>query len=274
MRSVPISCEAHRRGGAAENLWAPGGAGREIPTAMPPLFRTAGTLPFEVHRRRRRTVGITVRDDGTVEVHAPLRTSQRQIDEVVEQYRDWIERKRKEHQERWRRLRARRFDDGDTIPFLGEELRLVVREVRAVPVAAPQREGETLVVEVPCGLAAGGRRAVTRYAVGRWVLEQAEEVFHRRHARAARLVGDSATEVTIKDMRSRWGSCGPSRKMSLNWRLVLAPVEILDYVLAHELVHIRVPDHSERFWKRVARACPHWEESRDWLRDHGADLEL
>lgn len=241
---------------------------------MPSLERVRGPVPYEVHRRRRRTVEIAVRDDGAVEVLAPLRTSRTKIEEIVEQHLEWIRLKRKEHRERMRRLRERRFDDGDTIPYLGGVLQLRVRESRETTVPGPRRKGGRLVVHVPAGLATSSRRAVTRYAVGRWLLEQAQDLFHRRHGRAAKRVGDSADSVTIKDMRTRWGSCGPSRKMSLNWRLIMAPLHVIDYVLVHELTHIRVPDHSPRFWKRVAAACPRWEEGRDWLRDHGADLEL
>jgi predicted metal-dependent hydrolase len=90
----------------------------------------------------------------------------------------------------------------------------------------------------------------------------------------SRKVGVSALRVVIKDMRTRWGSCGPDRRMNLNWRLVLAPEPIIDYVLAHELTHIEVPNHSRAFWRKVARACEHASASRKWLRVHGDDLEL
>lgn len=232
------------------------------------------TVPYEVRRRRRRTVGITVRPDGGVEIHAPLRASQRQIEEVVEKHREWIQRKRRENRERWRKIRARRFDDGDEIPYLGGPLLLRVEEAGASGLVAPVRDGDELIVSVPDALATAPRRAVTRYAVGRWLLDEARTVFHKRHVKASRLVGDAADTVVIKDMRSRWGSCGPSRRMSLNWRLILAPVDVIDYVICHELVHIRVPDHSARFWRRVEKALPDYRECRDWLRDHGAALEL
>ncbi len=248
-------------------------AGGEIPALMPSQH-TQPQIPYELQRRRRRTVGITVRDDGTVEVRAPQRASQRQIDEVVEQHRAWIVEKTAENRRRWRRLQARRFDDGDDIPYLGGVVRLVVRESLPQVHEAPRRDGDDLIVTIPGDLGRPARRAVTRYAVGRWLLDEARTVFHRRHIVASRRVGDAADVVVIKDMRSRWGSCGPTRRMSLNWRLVMAPRDVIDYVIAHELVHIRVPDHSERFWTRLAGALPDYASSRDWLRDHGADLAL
>jgi len=232
------------------------------------------TLPLEydLHRRRRKSVGVLVRDDGTIEVRAPLRATLREIEKALDRHRAWLLDRQQEHRARWRRRLGRRFDDGDTIPWLGETLRLSVRESEAR--SEPVRRDDGLVVTLPAGLDVAGRRTAARDAVGLWLLDQAREIFHDRHVAMSALVGDAAVSVTIKEMSSRWGSCGTTRRMSLNWRLVLAPRDIIDYVLVHELTHIRHPDHSPRFWNAVADACPHWRESREWLRHRGADLEL
>jgi predicted metal-dependent hydrolase len=241
---------------------------------LPELRLTHETLTYEIDRRRRRTVGVVVRPDGRVEVHAPLRTPVGEVRRIVEQFRPWIEKKREEAKGRSRRKRLRRFDDGDSVPFLGGQLKLAVAETDRAALDGAVREGETLRVSVPAGLDVAARRAVVRYAVLRWMLEQARTIFHERHRAASKLVGDSARRVVIKDMASRWGSCGPDRRMSLNWRLVLAPEKIVDYVLVHELCHIDVPNHSRTFWNRVSRHCGHWRDSRKWLRRHGDELDL
>ena len=85
-------------------------------------------------------------------------------------------------------------------------------------------------------------------------------------------LGVSYQRVEIRDQRTLWGSCSPRGTLSFNWRLVLAPFEVLDYVVVHELCHLRVPDHSPRFWRLVATRRPGWREQRDWLRDHGPEL--
>ncbi len=231
-------------------------------------------MRYEVVRRRRRTIGISVTPEGAVEVHAPLRASGREIQEAVDRHRRWIEKRRTASLDRTRRLRARRFDDGDAIPYLGADLTLRLREIEGTPVVPPELIDDELWLDLRAGLSVASRRAVARHAVGRWLLERAGDVFHETHVDAARRVGRTACSVTIKDMTSRWGSCGPERKMSLSWRLIMAPLEVVDYVIVHELTHIIVNDHSPAFWRRVERACPDWRAQRDWLKEFGGDLEL
>jgi hypothetical protein len=82
--------------------------------------------------------------------------------------------------------------------------------------------------------------------------------------------GFEAGRVTIRDQRSRWGSCSPRGDISLNWRLVTMPDTVRDYVLLHELAHLREPNHSRRFWRLMSQICPDWRDARQWLREHGS----
>jgi len=107
------------------------------------------------------------------------------------------------------------------------------------------------------------------------------EVEARRAARelVAMLIDEEAPEigvepvrVQIRDQRSRWGSCSTRGTLSFNWRLVLAPFDVLDYVVVHELCHLLEPNHSRRFWKLVEQRRPDWRAQRDWLHEHGPEL--
>ena len=88
----------------------------------------------------------------------------------------------------------------------------------------------------------------------------------------AERLGVAYRRIRIGAQRTLWGSCSPGGTLSFNWRLVLAPAEVLDYVVVHELCHLRVPNHSRRFWELVEWRRPHWREQRDWLRGHGPEL--
>ncbi len=88
----------------------------------------------------------------------------------------------------------------------------------------------------------------------------------------AERLGVAYRRIRIGDQRTLWGSCSPSGTLSFNWRLVLAPLEVLDYVVVHELCHLRIPNHSRRFWALLSGRRPHYGESRSWLREHGPEL--
>jgi len=88
----------------------------------------------------------------------------------------------------------------------------------------------------------------------------------------AAALGVQAGKIQIRDQRTRWGSCSANGNLSFNWRLVLAPIEVLDYVVVHELCHLREPNHSQRFWRLVASRRPDWRRQRDWLTAHGPEL--
>ena len=240
---------------------------------MSPPETPPDTLDYVLLRRRRKTISVSVSDDGEVEVRAPLRAPQRAIEEVLSLHFDWLVEQKRASEERLARARARRFEDGEAVPYMGRTLRLRLEE----PVLggrAARLDGDELVLTPPAGVSEADRRGALREAVGRFLVERAADVFHERHVAMAKLVGVSAVRLTIKDMRSRWGSCGPKRRMSLNWRLILAPLEVIDYVIAHELTHIRHPDHSRRFWADLSRSLPGWRPARDWLKRHGDDLRF
>ena len=101
---------------------------------------------------------------------------------------------------------------------------------------------------------------------------RAREVASALAEEQARLIGVTYQRIRIGGQRTLWGSCSPSGTLSFNWRLILCPLEVLDYIVVHELCHLRVPDHSRRFWTLVEQHRPRWREQRDWLRSYGPEL--
>ena len=107
-----------------------------------------------------------------------------------------------------------------------------------------------------------------------WLKVRAKRFAHSETPVIAKAMGVDYTKIQIRDQRTRWGSCSSRGTVTLNWRLAMAPVEVFRYVIVHELAHRREMNHSERFWAIVAQNCPEWQQRRDWLKIHGAILQI
>ena len=113
-----------------------------------------------------------------------------------------------------------------------------------------------------------------RAALEKRYIEAAKEYFPKRAAYFAPLTGGTYGRITIRDQKTRWGSCSARGTLSFNWRLMLAPPAVLDYVVVHELCHLTHMDHSKAFWALVESVCPDYRVHRKWLKEHGAELVL
>lgn len=157
------------------------------------------------------------------------------------------------------------FMEGAVIPLRGEPCRLTLggEGRRARLIAA---DDGSLTLSAPGGTDTFARR-VTRYLRMAALSDIGDAV--TRHCET---LGVDVQRISIKDTRSRWGSCTSDGKLSFSWRLVCAPPEVLDYVAAHECAHLLEMNHSDRFWRHVERLHPGWQARRDWLRRHGREL--
>jgi predicted metal-dependent hydrolase len=224
-----------------------------------PLRNPAPSPAYTVRRSARaRRVRVTVEADGAVVVTLPVRAPEREAAAAVVQLRGWIDRRRREAAARVVRL-AR--PEG-TVPYLGELLELAPERGRT----RAHRRGSTLLVPAA--------EPAQREAVERWYRRAARAEVVPRLDAAAAAVGRPYASLTIRDQRTRWGSCSAKGAMSFNWRLLLAPAEILDYVVWHEACHLVHLDHSPRFWAELARHRPGYRDPQRWLRRNGAALHL
>jgi predicted metal-dependent hydrolase len=205
---------------------------------------------------RARRVRVTVDADGSVTVTLPRRAPDRAAAEAVRELAPWIARRR--------RVLARAAAEvarmPGTVPYLGETLTLVPQAGRE----RVHRRGDTLLVPDADALP----------AIERFYRRAARaEVAQRLDAATAR-AGVRYTGLTIRGQRTRWASCSTTGRMSFNWRLLLAPPEILDYVVEHEVCHLDVMDHSPRFWALLESRVPDWRTHAAWLRRYGSTLTL
>jgi predicted metal-dependent hydrolase len=205
---------------------------------------------------RARRVRVSVEGDGQVLVTLPRKAPARAAAEAVRELAPWIERRRRALE----RAAAEVGRAPGTVPYLGQELNLQPQPGRE----RVHRRGDVLLV--PTGDA--------RPALERWYRRQARvEVAPRLDAAVAR-AGTRYTGLTIRGQKTRWASCSSTGAMSFNWRLLLAPEAVLDYVVEHEVCHIEVMDHSPRFWRLLESRVPDWRVHSRWLRRYGSTLTL
>ncbi|MCD6673239.1 MAG: M48 family metallopeptidase [Burkholderiaceae bacterium] len=223
-------------------------------------------LRYELRRSRRRTIGFVI-DERGLRVTAPRWVSLDEIDSALQDKANWIVRKLAEwraHQARRDRLEVR-WEDGAPLRYLGETLTMCV----AGNARRTERVGDRLVV----GLPAQARAEQLKDRVQCWLQARAREVFSERIDRFGERHGFTPRRWSLSSARTRWGSCSADGSIRLNWRLVHFPIDIVDYVIAHELAHLRELNHGARFWQIVGDLFPEYERARAWLRRFPEDAE-
>lgn len=214
-------------------------------------------------RSRRKTVALIVQPDGQVVVRAPLRLNLRQIQAFVNEKEAWIRKKQAQFQRAAALAPFKKYITGEKFWYLGQEYPLEL-----VSQAKPLLHFDS------------------KFYLSQVAQPQAEQVFtawYRRQARVvltervryyATLHGLRYQKIRISSARTRWGSCSSRGTLSFTWRLVMAPPEVIDYVVVHELAHTVEHHHSKIFWAKVAEILPGYKPCRQWLRKNGGRLKV
>ncbi|MGE0229793.1 MAG: M48 family metallopeptidase [Dehalococcoidia bacterium] len=219
--------------------------------------------------KRHKTIEITVDGPGAVTIAAPVDTSSERLEATVRRRAKWIV----QHDGAAAASPpSRRFVSGESLPYLGRSVRLTVRPTNGEQVVIQFHHWQ-FDIDVPRRLRAEERHQAIRSAVEAWYRERAALKLPPRVERIAKLLGVQPKAVLIRDQRVRWASCSPDGTLRFNWRAVMAPPALIDYVVAHELAHIRVRTHSADYWAIVGQAIPDYRERRERLRVAGPALD-
>jgi predicted metal-dependent hydrolase len=216
-------------------------------------------VDYRLRRARRRTIGFQIDDHGLT-VSAPRWVTLREIEDAIAEKQRWIRNKQRE----WREWRARRrlpelvYADGGVVPYLGRSVTLRLR----ADAGATRLDAAELLLALPCE--AGAVRI--RDAVQSWLRAEAQRVFAERIAGFADRIDRRFAGWKLSSARSQWGSCTHDGRIRLNWRLIHFSLPVVDYVIAHELAHLRELNHGPRFWASVAQLLPGFEAARDEIR--------
>lgn len=230
--------------------------------------RVFAGLPYTLVRSgRRKTAAILVEPSGEITVRVPHDLPEAAIEDLLQARRARLLAAVAEKGET-RTSTSRQYRDGEAIPFLGTDY----------PLRLHDQSDEALTFD-GCSFhlrRADGVGAVASYqdAFRRFYTEAGRDDLPKRVARWAPRLAVEPTAVRVLDLRNRWASCSPKGAVNFHWRAMMAPAAVLDYLVVHELAHLRVPDHSRPFWRLVDEVLPDHAERHDWLRVHGAEMDL
>lgn len=219
-------------------------------------------------RKRKKTICLQLKKDGQVIIRAPLFTPKKEIDDFFRAKEIWL-------QSRLQKMRecvqepssCRVYQNGETFFFLGKRFPLQIEASMANPPGRLIFGTGSFVLQQKD--VEQGREIFTG-----WYMEQARIHLERRLNFFCKQLGLSPPDFRITAARSFWGSCSAANRLAFNWRLIMAPLPVIDYVIVHELQHLSEKNHSASFWKKVAAAIPDYGEHRRWLRKNGPLLDL
>jgi len=220
-------------------------------------------IPYLLERRSRRTVGLKINQSGLV-VHAPNRISQSTLEQMLMSKLDWIIKKL--HAQKLNQVETMQWQDGAELFLLGNQITLSVRP-DTVSRAVDYQPG---LLEV--ALPNTGNQTIIAKKVLQWYKKQALSDFSRRIALLSAKLGVTTPPLFLSSARSRWGSCNSKQEIRLNWRLLQAPPHIINYVVAHELAHLKEMNHSAKFWAIVERIYPDYKTAEKELKAWSAKL--
>ena len=215
----------------------------------------------ELIRCRRKSIALIITPDARLVVRAPLSTPEDFIYKLIHQKRSWITRKQALSKERVLKTKVRQFAPGEEFLFLGQ----------AYPL--------TVVEDLPKAVVFDGALKISQAVLNNakdhlelWYKTQASGHISERVDHYAKLAGLRYCCVRVNNAKTRWGSCGYTDKLNFTWRLIMAPPRVIDYVVIHELMHLKQRNHSRKFWDEVARMIPDYPQDEQWLKENGGLL--
>ncbi len=221
-------------------------------------------------KARRKTVAIIVHPDKTVEILAPVSLQDAEINAVAERKQQWITARLNELDSCEFQIPRHHFEEGEQFLFRGKPLSLTLVDGRDDVCIKNDR----LSVAVPYVLTKEERSNYIQERLHRWFISQARRILQSKTFEYGLLCGYAPVFVAVKEYRSRWGCCFSDGRIYYNWKIIMAPEEIINYVVVHELCHLQEANHSSRYWALVAKHIPDWREKRNWLRRNGHCLLL
>ena len=235
------------------------------------IFIGGKELKYILKRSSRKTIGIAIEKNGSVKVISPTKVSENYINQLLQQKSDWIVKKLKEFETRTFKIKkSKEFEEGESFSYLGKEYKLKLFNSSTLKKPVVRLNGENLIIAFPNRIEA----EKLREALKQWYVVQFKLIIAERVKHYSSIIGVIPKKITIREQKTRWGSCSARGNINLNWKLIMASLEVLDYVVIHELCHMREMNHSKEFWKLVEGVFPQYKKCRAWLKENGDALSI
>jgi len=217
----------------------------------------------KIIRSKRRTISLVVTADAKLIVRAPLHTSLGYIKNLIKQKIEWIAKKQEAAIRRNETHIEKQFVDGEKFLFMGDSYELEIKYGKA---HIELKQGKLIIHEKEPDSAPSDLKS--------WYRKQAKLILSDRVSYLSKVTGIGYKSVKITEARKRWGSCSTKNTLNYAWRLVMTPLNVIDYVIIHELVHVEFHNHSKHFWDRVEAIMPDYKKHRKWLKENQRLMEL
>ena len=221
------------------------------------------SFEYQIKYSKRKTLNISVERDRTIIVRAPNHLAKDKIDEIVQSRKQWIKDKLNHTQKYPFVSDNKEFVSGETLMYLGRNYQLQVVDEDFEGVVFEQRF-----------IISKSNQYKANKMFKEWYLNQALNKIKPLAKKYAKSLGVEYNKVSTSEMKYRWGSCTPANNIIFNWRIIKAPMYVLEYLVAHELVHLLENNHTDRFWNILSIQVPEHDRARKWLREKGGELEI
>lgn len=236
------------------------------------LYTGSSYIAYKIDRsaRRKRTISFFLESESSLRIQAPLRTPQQTIDSILQQRLSWIVRKTKE----FKSVPVPRYDDGAPIFYLGYRYELRITFDKTMPRGCYLSRRRFTVNLHDATFSEKEKCEEVKLEVMLWLKKRARAKFEKRLRLWSEALGVSYKKLVVSSPDRRWGSCNSQNVIRLNWKLMMAPLSLIDYVVVHELCHIIHKNHAPRFWRMIANVMPDYEERQNALKSLGPRLAL
>lgn len=238
---------------------------------MPKIIYKGETIDFKIIKKKKKNITIRISKNGEVVVTSPIYVDDKYIYNLVEGKANWIIEKLKEIEKIKNHIRKATYKNGGEIEYLGRKLILDIFEDNVDKLSIYINENK-LIIKLPKHKRDLIPEEMLKTEILRFLKEQAKVILKQRARFLSEKYKFEPNRVVVKEQKTIWGSCSSKGNINLNWRLVMMPLEVIDYVVVHELCHLKHHNHSNRFWSLVNEIMPDYEERRRWLKENGGRI--